>query len=117
MCSRARLRSVWMSDRNAPLISPLRLLLRGGGAGARAAIGRLGVGALDVGLRALVGGLGFLLAHVLLVALAVFAALLGDVVLRLRLGFLRLALVGRGRVHLRVELCLGDLLLALGFLL
>src|SRR6266850_962996 len=111
MCSRARLRSVWISERKAPLaiafLSLLAAALRG------ALLVGCGVLRLDVGLGPVVPGLGFLLAGALFLAFRGVALLLRDFVLVLGLGFCDLALVRRARVVLGLKLGLGDLLLAL----
>src|SRR5262245_58196802 len=104
-----------MSDRKPPAgvegcaATSLSPHLRGAGGGSLLL--------LDRGLVLLVRRLGFLLARVLFVALHVVAALLRDVVLRVGLGFVDLALAARRGVGLVVELGLGDVLLALRFLL
>src|ERR1051326_2135364 len=118
MCSRARLRSVAMSERKAPAM--LLALARGGGqrrarGAARARLVRVaGVLGLDVGLRLVVVRLGLLLARALFLALLRVALLLRDLVRVLGLRFLDVALVARRRVVLLLHLGLGDLLLALG---
>src|SRR5437867_9391702 len=112
MCSRARLRNVWMSDRNAPAISLHRAAACRGSRRRLALAG--GVFRLDVGLRAVVLRLGFLLAGVLLLAFLRVALLLRDLVLVLGLGFGDLALVRLGGLVLLLELGLGDSFLALG---
>src|SRR6266850_194594 len=105
MCSRARLRNVWMSERNAPAM--LRLRFRRFGLG-RGAAGRGGLLRLTLGLVALDPCL--LHARVLGFALLLLAFLPGDVVggLGLRLGHLVLRL-RRVLVVLGVQLGLGDL--------
>src|SRR3954463_7446116 len=119
MCSRARLRNVSMSERKPPAgvegVCGISLLRLGGGTRVRTARG--GLAFLHRRLGLLVLRLGVLLAGVLLLALHVVAALLRHLVLRGGLGFLDLALVAWRGVLLRVELRLGDLLLALRFLL
>src|SRR5262245_60752081 len=117
MCSRARLRNVWMSERNAPAIAllPLRRVgLRRGLAGGRGAL--LVLALLGHAFRLVALDLRLLHAGVLRLALLIVAALLRDVIggvgpglrdLLLRLGLV-LGVLG-------VELGLGDLLLALGF--
>src|SRR5690349_1857026 len=124
MCSRARRRSVWMSERKAPWVMasfcPRLLRARAGairaGAGRGAALAVIGlrVLALDVGLGLVVLRLRVLLASALFVALHAFALLLGDLVLVLGLRFIDLALVPGRRLVFLLELGLGDLVLALG---
>src|SRR6185436_8242333 len=117
MCSRARLRRVWMSERNAPATSVLLRLFRSRrrrAAGRRALLVVLRVRRLFRGaLGAIALDLRLLDARVLGFALLVVALLRGDVVGGFGLGFahmlLRLRLV---LVVLGVELGLGDLLLA-----
>src|SRR5438105_6406877 len=105
MCSRARLRSVAMSERKAPaiaLVSARRFVGLGHpGGGAAARRGALAVGRvlrLDVGLRAVVARLGLLVAGGALVAFLLVAFLLGDVVLGLGFRLFDLALRARGVV-------------------
>src|SRR5690348_16784552 len=92
MCSRARRRSVWMSERKAPLaITFLSLLALPAGASGRGPALVRGVLRLDVGLVLLVLGLGFLLAGALFLALVPVALLLRYLVLVLGLGLIDLA--------------------------
>ena len=119
MCSRARRRNVWMSERNAPaiaLVALLRLLRRcraarrGRAARRRPLLGFGGLG-LAFGLVALDARL--LHARVLGLALLVVALLLGDLVGGLGLRFVDLLLrLGLILGVLGIELGLGDLLLA-----
>src|SRR5258706_3887483 len=110
MCSRARLRSVAMSERKAPAISALL----GAGRSRRRALAVARVLRFDVGPGALVLRLRFLLAGVLLLAFLGVALLLRDLVLVLGLGLVHIALVARRRLVFLLDLGLGDLLLALG---
>src|SRR5215207_11197085 len=77
----------------------------------------LRVHGLDVGLALGLVGLGLLFAGALRIALLVLTFFLGDVVGGLHLFFLDLASVGVARLVLLLEFRLGDVLLALGFLL
>src|SRR4051812_9272556 len=115
MCSRARLRSVWMSERNAPLpiTYVLSSLLLRRAAGRCPALGS-GVPCLDVGLGLLVLGLGFLLAGALFLALGGVALLLRHLVLVLGFRLVNLPGMCRGRFEAVVELGLRHVLLALG---
>src|SRR3954471_18222376 len=120
MCSRARLRNVSMSERKPPAgvegVCGISLLGRlRGGTRVRGPGGSLGLLHRSLGL--LVVRLGLLLAGVLLLALHVVATFLRHVVLGVGPGLLDLALVARRGILLRVELRLGDVLLALRFLL
>src|SRR5437762_1944066 len=99
MCSRARRRRVAMSERKAPAIA--LALLGSGGSGARGgALGVARVLGLDVGLRAVVLRLDFLLAGALLLAFLCVALLFRDVVLVLGLRLVDVALVARRRLVL-----------------
>src|SRR5688572_6117865 len=112
MCSRARLRSVSMSERNAPAISLValgRLVDRGrGAAGSRRALRvALGVGGLlRLAFHLVALDARLLHARILGFALLVVAALLRDFVLRLGLGF--------GHLLLRLDVVLGVLGVELG---
>src|ERR1051325_3077191 len=113
MCSRARRRSVWMSERKAPLAITFLSCLLGRATRCGLPLGR-GVLRLDVGLFLLVLGLGFLLAGALFLALVPVALLLRYLVLVLGLGLIDLAGMRlRGLVFV-LELRFGDVLLALG---
>src|SRR5213075_1638078 len=113
MCSRARRRSVWMSERKAPLAITFLSCLLGRATRSGLALGR-GVLRLDVRLVFLVLGLGFLLAGALFLALVPVALLLRHLVLVLGLGLVDLAGMRLRRLVLVLELGLGDVLLALG---
>src|SRR5581483_7063191 len=113
MCSRARRRSVSMSERKAPLSDGTALML----SPLRHAAGRAGRGRrLRRRERLVALRLGFVLARRLLLALLVVAALLGDVVVGLGLRLGDLVLRVAGLVVARVELGLGDFLPAFRFL-
>src|ERR1044072_8360894 len=134
MCSRARLRSVSMSERKAPRpgwasaiellpavavqVAVRRVVAVGAGrARARRAVTlRVGLRVLrlDVGLLFVVLRFRLLLAvaHAILVRLAL---LLGHFVLAFGLGLVDLAGVAVGRLVLLPELGLGDFLVRLGF--